>query len=143
MSSARDNVLVAAGAFVARWRQMHGHESLKTWDAVRSAADDLCAAIDAMNATPHARGSDPDTSRQGPSQLQMTKSRKRVMQALQHRPLTDIELLQAPEIHGKMSPSGARSRRAELVRMGIVQNSGKRRRCTSGRLHIVWELASA
>lgn len=41
----------------------------------------------------------------------------------------------------KQSPSGLRSRRAELVAAGIVRDSGERSKTSSGRSTIVWEIA--
>lgn len=39
------------------------------------------------------------------------------------------------------SPSGIRSRRAELVAMGLVKDTGERRKSWSGRNAIVWQVA--
>jgi hypothetical protein len=39
------------------------------------------------------------------------------------------------------SPSSIRSRRAELVAAGVVVNTGRRRRTSSGRQAIVWNVA--
>ena len=36
------------------------------------------------------------------------------------------------------SPSSVRTRRAELVRLGLVEDSGRSRRLSTGRLSIVW-----
>jgi hypothetical protein len=38
----------------------------------------------------------------------------------------------------KISPSGARTRRSELVNLGLVQDTGKRKRMSTGRSAIVW-----
>lgn len=40
------------------------------------------------------------------------------------------------------SPSGIRSRRAELVELGMVRDSGRRERTLSGRRAIVWEASA-
>lgn len=39
------------------------------------------------------------------------------------------------------SPSGIRSRRAELVKRGLVVDSGRREKLTSGRHAILWQKA--
>jgi len=94
-------------------------------------------AIEHMNSQAKARASDPETSRQGPSSLHMNETRSRILKTLQSRPLTDLELVQAMD--GRLSASSIRSRRAELVVMGLVRDSGNRRRSKNGRLHTVWQ----
>jgi len=133
--SARDEVLECAGAVISAWRET-------LLDSVPAGLEesivDLRAAVERMNQQAYARASDPKTSHQGPCSYRMNQSRSDVLKTLKLRPLTDLELVQA--MSDKMSASGARSRRAELVRMGLVKNSGTRRRCSSGRLHSVWEV---
>lgn len=59
----------------------------------------------------------------------------------EHGPLTDEEIARAlVEYRFHVSPSGARTRRAELVVLGRVRDSGKRGKTASGRTCIVWEL---
>lgn len=57
-----------------------------------------------------------------------------------HGPITDNEIFARLEI--KLSPSGARTRRAELVDRGLVKDSGSRERLESGRMSILWEAVS-
>jgi hypothetical protein len=55
---------------------------------------------------------------------------------LRQRPRTDEQLVAC--LSGQMSASGARTRRAELVRAGLVRDSGERRLNSSGRKVILW-----
>jgi len=132
--SARSRVLDCAGAVISQWRQA-GLTSLP--DGLEQAIQSLNDAVQEMCSSPHARSTDPHTSRQGPSEVRMRQSHHDVLKVLALRPLTDIELTQA--VSEKMSPSGARTRRAELVRMGLVEASGRRRRSANGREHTVWQ----
>lgn len=133
--SPRDTVLMQAGAVVQAWRRtMSSSLPSHLEDAIQA----LNAAIQNMNAEARSRHSDPDTSRQVPDSLRMIKSRSDVLKTLSRRPLTDIELVQA--MSSKMSPSGTRTRRSELVRMGLVKDSGRRKPGPTGRSHIVWEV---
>ena len=53
-----------------------------------------------------------------------------------HGPATDQEMQEGVP----MDPSTQRPRRVELVRMGIVRDSGEKRKTRSGRQAIVWEV---
>ena len=67
---------------------------------------------------------------------------------------TDEELwkqYEASRIHGTLrlqpigalpeqSVSGLRTRRSELVKRGLVKDSGKKRKLESGRMAVVWEV---
>lgn len=53
----------------------------------------------------------------------------------------DDRIYQHDSIRFTMSPSGARTRRAELVAQGKVVDSLKRTKLPSGRFAIVWKLA--
>ena len=132
--SARNEVLEQAGAVIAAWRDT----PLDSVPAnLETSLVDLRAAVERMNQHAHSRATDPETSRQGPCSYRMNQSRSDVLKTIRLRPLTDIELVQA--VSDKMSASGARTRRAELVRMGLVKDSGKRRKSDSKRSHVVWE----
>ena len=133
--SPRDKVLMQAGAVVQAWRRtMSSSLPPSLEDAIQA----LNTAINNMTADAKSRHSSPDTSRQGPDPLRMTENRSSVLKTLSRRPLTDIELVQA--MSSKMSPSGTRTRRSELVRMGLVKDSGRRKPGPTGRTHIVWEV---
>lgn len=116
MSSARNTVLEQAGKVIAAWRS----ERQFIPEQVEDAIIELMRAVEAMNAQAHTRTTDPDTSRQATTGLRMTNGRTLVLNNLRsaQRPLTDHELVH--RLQGVMTPSGVRSRRAELVRMGHV-----------------------
>ena len=130
--SPRDKVLAQAGQVVEAWRRSSELVPLQLEDAIQA----LRYAIDAMNAEARSRNLDPETSNQGPKPMTMTKNRQMVLDVLKVRPLTDTELVAA--LRDRMSDSGARTRRAELVRMGKVRDSGRRLRSPSGRMNVVW-----
>lgn len=59
---------------------------------------------------------------------------------LARKPMTDEELLALFQSRSKsVTPSGVRSRRAELVEAGWVRDSGQKRPTAAGHLSIVWE----
>jgi hypothetical protein len=93
---------------------------------------------------PHARHTDPSTSHSAAESVEnLTMTQEYILVSLV-RPGTDVDLIQrynnskhAP----RASESGIRSRRAELVKLGLVQDTGLRTRLASGRQAIVWQVA--
>ena len=93
---------------------------------------------------PHARTTDPQTSHEAADSVQnLTETQEYILKALV-RPRTDVDIVEiyrnfkyAP----RASESGIRSRRAELVAAGLIEDSGERRKLPSGRNAIVWKLA--
>lgn len=58
--------------------------------------------------------------------------------------LTDEQILHWTTTWGyKVSASGLRSRRSELVKAGLVEDSGERGKTASGRKTIIWRLTEA
>lgn len=88
-----------------------------------------------------ARNTDPLTSHlAGASVGDVTKTQQYILRALR-RSRTDVELVEAYnslKTAPRASESGIRSRRAELVRKGLVMDTGRRVRLDSGRYAIVW-----
>jgi hypothetical protein len=94
-----------------------------------------------------ARLSDPQTSHEAAESvngLTITRTRKIILTILATRDCHDEGLISTfrnlPGIP-VASESGIRSRRAELVAAGLVVDTGKRIRTTSGRNSIIWGLA--
>lgn len=89
----------------------------------------------------HARTTDPQTSHEAAASVQNENTIRHWVLKLLDRPRTDVELV---EVYRKMkyapraSESGIRSRRAELVADGLVQDTGERKKLESGRHAIVW-----
>lgn len=134
--SPRDKVLAQAGIVVNEWRRcLSSAIPQKLEESILM----LKKSIDGMVSEARSRAGNPDTSKQGPTTLQMCSSRQKVLDLLESRPMADFELVEA--LKSDLSSSGARSRRAELVKMGRVKDSGKRRRSSNGRMHIVWQVA--
>ena len=86
------------------------------------------------------RRTDPDTSRQAATLAQLTAGtvRERCYLTLLTHPegLTDFELA---DLVGRQQTSAGK-RRGDLVAVGLVEDSGERRRTPSGASAIVWRL---
>lgn len=85
-----------------------------------------------------ARNTDPETSHEAAISVSGIRvSQQHILDALRsYGPATDEEIF--PRLPVPISPSGARTRRAELVAMGLVRDSGARRTTATGRKTIVW-----
>jgi hypothetical protein len=93
---------------------------------------------------PVARWTDPETSHEAAaSVVRLTVVRQAIMDLLGKHPdgLTDQEIA-ALYSGPQASPSGLRTRRAELVDGGFVADSGRRSTTASGRRTIVWVLTA-
>lgn len=95
-----------------------------------------------------ARRSDPETSHAAAASLSVDRLREQqryVLMLLEiWGPSTDVQLARFHATDSdapRMSPSGLRTRRAELVRMGKVRDTGGRVVLPTGRKAIVWGLA--
>jgi hypothetical protein len=92
----------------------------------------------------HARKTDPITSHEAADSVKdPTATQEAILKALK-RPATDVALVEryrnlknAP----RASESGIRSRRAELVKRGLVVDTGLRAVLDSGRKAIIWKAA--
>lgn len=88
-----------------------------------------------------ARSTDPGTSWEAARSItpeKLRESQQVVLMALRGLgPMTDERLCW--HLAEYLSPSGARSRRSELVAMGLVRDSGRKDVLRSGRRAIVWE----
>ena len=89
-----------------------------------------------------ARNTDPATSHDAADSVsEVTLTQSFVLRVLR-RPRVDVELVRAYQnmkTAPRASESGIRSRRAELVKQGLVRDTGRRTRLESGRMAIVWE----
>lgn len=92
-----------------------------------------------------ARRNDPATAHQAADSVQNINETKGCILYLLQDPMTDQELVQRYKEaeHSWLgtppaSESGIRSRRAELVKAGLVFDTGQRRVLPSGRKAIVW-----
>lgn len=89
----------------------------------------------------HSRHTDPVTSKLAAQSISSDKiraSQQEILDILRdYGPLSDNAIYKHVK---KQSVSGARTRRSELVRLNLVQDSRQRERTISDRLSIVWEL---
>jgi hypothetical protein len=90
--------------------------------------------------TAHARRTDPVTSHEAAASVQhITRTQLMILAALRERgPLTDEQLVLHFRGLSVASPSGLRSRRAELVEAGLVHPHGYGL-TASGRRTIIWQ----
>jgi len=93
---------------------------------------------------PNTRVTDPSTSFEAAASItpeSLSATKKWILKFLNDRPRTDESLILAFRrlADVRVSESGIRSRRAELVELGLVKDSGLRQKLTSGRNAIVWE----
>lgn len=97
--------------------------------------------------TPLARNTDPDTSLAAAASVRkVTETHRRILAILLGTgPMTDEQIGFAWRrlTDEKISPSGLRSRRAELVKSGLVEDSGEVARTESNRATIVWRISDA
>jgi hypothetical protein len=95
---------------------------------------------------PNARKSDPTTSFEAAASVTNLNATKQAIidELAELGPQIDEDLVDGilfERGESFASESGIRSRRAELVRAGLVVDSGERRKMASGRSSIVWKLA--
>lgn len=85
-----------------------------------------------------ARTIDPQTSHDAAAKVDAASGREKVLAVLiMAGPMCDETLVQ--QLDGFLSPSGARTRRSELVKAGLVRDSGRRGTTAAGRETILWE----
>lgn len=93
---------------------------------------------------PQARRTDPQTSHDAAKSVKDINKTKQAILSLLRKHQSDMQLVanysklvrqnKAP----RASESGIRSRRAELVKLGLVKDTGKRDRSAANRQMIVW-----
>lgn len=87
-----------------------------------------------------ARNSDPATSKAAAETVNVTAGQRYVLETLRDfGPMTDEALVQKLHDLGyPISDSGGRTRRAELTGLGLVVDTGRKRRLKSQRFAAVW-----
>jgi len=95
----------------------------------------------------HARTTDPQTSHQAARTVNVTRGQQIVLnEFLMYHHMTDEQLIEVLKIRqgscpdARLSDSGARSRRAELVAIGILKDTGHRTTTAAGRKTTIWGL---
>lgn len=88
----------------------------------------------------NARNTDPDTSHEAAAALNPERLRGIIFELLENGPLTDDELRGELDALGvRYEKSSATKRRGDLVKLGLVEDTGDRRVSGSGRRMIVWQ----
>jgi len=95
----------------------------------------------------HARWTDPETSHAAADSLDpgtLNRIQGRVLDVLlTYRTMVDVDLVEVYRSrHGPTGSSTIRTRRRELVDLGLVEDSGERRTLASHRLAIVWRVTA-
>lgn len=98
---------------------------------------------------PHTRTLDPSTSHQAAASVRnVGKTQQVILKLLTEYALADQDLIQFYNNRARTdvnvpraSESGIRSRRAELVELGLVKDTGRRQKLDSGRSAIIWSVA--
>ena len=94
--------------------------------------------------SPRARRSDPVTSHESADLANLSKPRNWVLYVLSCGPLADHEVvLLASSFHQPFTPQRIRTARAELTRLGLVEESGIYRLTENNRRAIVWQIRKA
>jgi len=95
----------------------------------------------------HARTTDPQTSHQAARSVNVTRGQRIVLnEFLMYHHMTDEQLIEVLKIRqgscpdARLSDSGARSRRAELVAIGILKDTGRRTTTAANRKTTIWGL---
>lgn len=98
------------------------------------------SGVDPYNGEPpHVAGSDTSIDARDGIRESVNALQARVLGLLAFGPQTDEEM----QIDGGMIPSTQRPRRIELCELGLVCDSGARRRTSRGRSAVVWQLHRA
>lgn len=91
-----------------------------------------------------ARKSDPITSHLAAESVhKISETQRAILQLLRKGPMTDealIRLYRAQRNFPLASDSGIRSRRADLVKLGLVEDSGLTNKTQFGRLAVLWKV---
>ncbi len=90
-----------------------------------------------------ARADDPETSREAAESVKpatITETQGAILALLRFGPMTDEDIYRSLSVQIATSPSGARTRRAELVARGKVRFSGEYGETASGRRTRRWAL---
>jgi len=95
---------------------------------------------------PKARTTDPETSHAAAASLERLTERRQAVWAVlaEYGPLTDEALVSIYDqladdgLIPPQSPSGVRTRRNELAKLGLVADTGQRGTTISGRMAMLW-----
>lgn len=107
---------------------------------ITSSSDQL--AFDPYDRPGLVRNDHPDTAKEAATQANTGRTRAWVLDFMRSNGVhgvTDEEIITAGEFNG-LRANGLRPRRVELVRDGLVEDSGEKRKTRSGRNAIVWRL---